>query len=207
MQPFYAIDVLYPLGDQRLALAAEARIACIERGHWGSDVLAGAIEASRSLRHSRNLVTQRVSGRSKRLCVHEFVCNRQCKSEFAKGTNSKCRFEFQSPRAGSSCFHRASHETGVGERKRERLRSDRVRRGFPGSGGTAEYGMAAPDSAAVSAVLDANPTIAAVFGSSPDVYPLGEVGGAHAMAGRDAESSTFRERDSSTLSCRSRSVL
>jgi hypothetical protein len=61
---------------------------------------------------------------------------------------------------------------------------------FQGSGATVEYGMAAPASAAVSAVLGANPTIAGVFGSSPDVYALGEIGGAHATSGTDAENST-----------------
>jgi hypothetical protein len=61
---------------------------------------------------------------------------------------------------------------------------------FQASGATVEYGMAAPDSAAVTAVLAANPNIASAFGSSPDVYALGEVGSAHATAGTDAETST-----------------
>ena len=58
---------------------------------------------------------------------------------------------------------------------------------FQDSGATVEYGMAAPNSAAVSAVLSANANIASVFGASPNVYALGEVGGAHATAGTDAE--------------------
>jgi hypothetical protein len=62
--------------------------------------------------------------------------------------------------------------------------------GFQDSGATVEYGMAAPDAAAVSAVFSANSNIASMFGSSPDVYALGEIGGAHATAGTDAETPT-----------------
>ena len=54
--------------------------------------------------------------------------------------------------------------------------------------------MADPSAAAVNAVFKANPTIAAAFGDSPDVYALGEIGGAHATSGpglRDVHS----ERD------------
>jgi hypothetical protein len=64
---------------------------------------------------------------------------------------------------------------------------------FQDTGAAVAYGMADPSAAAVNAVFKANPTIAAAFGDSPDVYELGEIGGAHATAGPDSETSIANE--------------
>ena len=61
---------------------------------------------------------------------------------------------------------------------------------FQSSDAAVALGTATPSAAAVDAVFSANSKIAGVFGSSPDVYALGEIGAAHAASGTEAESSS-----------------
>ena len=61
---------------------------------------------------------------------------------------------------------------------------------FQSSDAAVAFGMATPSAAAVNAVFGANSKIAGAFGSSPDVYALGEIGAAHRTKGTDAESAS-----------------
>ena len=62
--------------------------------------------------------------------------------------------------------------------------------GFQSTDAAVAYGFGTPTTSSTSPIFAANPHIAAAFGTSPDVYALGEVGGGHASAGTDAENSS-----------------
>jgi hypothetical protein len=61
---------------------------------------------------------------------------------------------------------------------------------FQSSDAAVAYGVATPGSSAVNAIFAANPLVQAAFGSSPDIYAIGEIGGQHASAGTDSETSS-----------------
>ena len=61
---------------------------------------------------------------------------------------------------------------------------------FQASDGTVAYGIASPSAAASTAVLNANGNIKTAFGAAPSFFAMGEVGGGHASAGADSETST-----------------
>ena len=59
---------------------------------------------------------------------------------------------------------------------------------FQSSDASVAYGQATPGSSAIDAIFAANPLVQAAFGSSPDIYAIGEIGGGHhASAGTDFE--------------------
>ena len=55
-------------------------------------------------------------------------------------------------------------------------------------GASVAYSDATPS--AIDAIFAANPLVQAAFGSSPDIYAIGEIGGGHASAGTDSETSS-----------------